>query len=46
MRYYGIRIPPFYYNLAITLSLSWEIRDIDDNLNELNAEINRLKAIV
>ena len=27
------------------LELSWEIRDIEDNLNELNAEINKLKAI-
>ena len=27
------------------LELSWEIRDIEDNLNELNTEINRLKYI-
>lgn len=27
------------------LELSWEIRDVEDNLNELNTEINRLKAI-
>lgn len=27
------------------LELSWEIRDIESNLNELNTEINRLKSI-
>ena len=27
------------------LELSWEIRDIENNLNELNTEINRLKSI-
>ena len=27
------------------LELSWEIRDIENNLNELNTEINRLKYI-
>ena len=27
------------------LELSWEIRDIEGNLNELNTEINRLKSI-
>lgn len=27
------------------LELSWEIRDIEKNLNELNTEINRLKSI-
>lgn len=27
------------------LELSWEIRDIEDNLREMEAEINRLKAI-
>ena len=27
------------------LELSWEIRDIEGSLNELNTEINRLKSI-
>jgi chromosome segregation ATPase len=27
------------------LEMSWEIRDIEDNLSELNTEINRLKSI-
>ena len=28
-----------------SLELSWEIRDIEGSLNELNTEINRLKSI-